>query len=762
MKKISKSGCSVFFAVLLIALNGCAKKAPESQAQLGKNLVTAGNCLEDKTVADGDQSFRVMAGCSIQAQAALERLLSPNSVEGKAFLEKITRSRGNSTIALKAQGVDESAPAGQDPTSLVVGIPVGMIGEQYFFDGIITQVSDQNNQDLGGLKLSDLIGVQAKLQLAGTADKLHLALMGCMENCSENSKLQDLQDFPVVSIDAANNRLMIDLASVAKDLDLMALFDPTGEVTHLQSVSAKTVSFDYSLSTLVFDVESHMIPMGAKPTDPGVTETVFTTRWFLRLNSAFNPAFTPRAPTPGVGFFLTQRSQQPRIQRWSLSSDDAEAPLHYYVKNVPAEYQPAFKAAFDEWNTKLNPIVGKDVFSYEFVAADDPKNALLVAGDPRFNIVEWDLKNKAPYGGLGPSFANQYTGETMVADVLVQGPTIESLYKDWFKVNKQAQALRAAGQARAADALLVKGQRQAGDRLDAQASQPKFELKKGALKFKIHSQLPELSDPIAQRNDFDPLPTNLDYDTYMFGYFRDMLMHELGHNLGLRHNFRGNLGSTATADGKVSRSVMEYLGRDYRYLDHVGEYDLMALSYGYTNQQPTHTDWYCTDEDKASEDSPTNSAECSADDATSDPFSWFQMRLSLAINYLVDRDSKDAPLWTVDDMTRELKIAVIGMGYYASSATATASTWTGFFTGGERPADAAGVKPYVLAKLKAQICDPKLDAVASAKGTADAQAKTSANITALRSKTVEILAPLKIFTADDLKCTPAQTILGAL
>ena len=86
--------------------------------------------------------------------------------------------------------------------------------------------------------------------------------------------------------------------------------------------------------------------------------------------------------------------------------------------------------------------------------SDNPKSELLVTGDPRYNIVEWDIVNKAPYGGLGPSLANQYTGEIFSAAVLIQGPTIVQMYTKWFDTAKKAETLRLAGNDVEADKLL--------------------------------------------------------------------------------------------------------------------------------------------------------------------------------------------------------------------------------------------------------------------------------------------------------------------
>jgi hypothetical protein len=53
------------------------------------------------------------------------------------------------------------------------------------------------------------------------------------------------------------------------------------------------------------------------------------------------------------------------------------------------------------------------------------------------------------------------------------------------------------------------------------------------------------------------VPEGMTYEKYMEGYMLEILAHEMGHNLGLRHNFKGNLGAIdgSKEAGSVSRSV---------------------------------------------------------------------------------------------------------------------------------------------------------------------------------------------------------------
>ena len=258
---------------------------------------------------------------------------------------------------------------------------------------------------------------------------------------------------------------------------------------------------------------------------------------------------------------------------------------------------------------------------------------------------------------------------------------------------------------------------------------------------------------MAQRNDFEDLPPNVDFKTYMNGYFHDMLTHELGHNLGLRHNFRGNMGATDTGvKGSTSRSVMEYLGRPYRYLDGVGEYDVMALQYGYGNVKPAHLDWFCTDENAWNADDATTSPECTIDDATSDPFTYFEFRLAKTLDRISARGQAYAPVWKIDDMASQLGAASKGLLSYALISDQN-STLTNFNGKVGRPTDVKSMKPFVVARVKQQLCDPNLDLVIAGKYDTASQNLTRENIKLLREKILSNFQKAGIDLGFDVNCS---------
>ena len=731
-----------FAIVLFLVLSACSK-APESNVN-DKNLRTNASPVDSMI-----SSMRVMRNDQLSSLVDGNTILSAESGDASKFL-KTSKLVDERTVYVGKFPTDEVAIPTVDSANdtLILGLPLGSLGEERVLGGVIVSVSNQTNEDLGNLKLSDFPMVHGKLMLAAlNTNTPQLVLVGCSTECKESSPRVPQIAFPITAVDTQNKLLMIDISTVGKNLDLITMQDPTGEGTGLKSISTVAKTFDYSLQTVIFDVESKLTAVD--PKENPMPDTNLTVRWYLKSTSVFDSAFESRDATPGVGFFMTDTAAAPKIKRWSLARY-GDAGIKYYLKHVPQEWQPTFASAFDEWNDTFQKILGRKIFDYEFIPEGDVRNDLIITGDIRYNVVEWDLSNLATYGGLGPSFANEFTGEDLSTNVLIQGPTVMKLYTDWYKVGAQALTLVAQGKSADAD-ILMRDYSRAADAMLKKASQHSLTLNK-TKGFRIHAETPGLEDPLDQRNDFEDLPPNVDFKTYMNGYFHDMLTHELGHNLGLRHNFRGNMGATdAGGKGSTSRSVMEYLGRPYRYLDGVGEYDFMAIKYGYANIKPDHLDWFCTDENSWNPKKPETSPECTADDATSDPFTFYEFRFAKTIEKLTARGQSYAPVWTMEDMARELGVAMKGLLSYAS-ITEKNALLTNFYGKLGRPADLKAVKDFVVARVKQQLCDPGLDLVIAGKYDPAAQKLTHENVLALREKVLDYFQKAGINLGFNVNC----------
>lgn len=734
-------------AAMAIAVGaGCARQ----EEHLGENLVkAAGSGAVDKLIGEvtteGNEQYRVLNGDGLASALASGQVLAPTAQRAAALLQSTPYANSLSRKAARAvmtgkkkSGARAAAPA--EPTqasdSLVVGFPLGLVGERQIFGGVVTKVSDRSNEDLGMLKLSDLPPLHVRTVVANGAEEgqppqYALFLVGCVSKCEEGSDESPLLGFPIVGVDEKNKLAILDVAPAGKELNIMDAIDPVGLQTGYKAESVKATAVDYSTSTLVFDVESKMKKLISTNPQQPVLPLVITARWYLRLASTFASDFDARVPALGVGFFTTERAKTTHITRFrkpsAVKGSTAPVGVKYFVKNVPLEYRKAFAASFDQWNTTFKAMTGKPIFTYEFVDAGTKEADALVTGDIRYNILEWDLDNIAPYGGLGPSIANQFTGETLSANVLIQGPTIVELYSKWFGVGQdiaRQEEVGAVAEANAEHAELV---RELAAKTAPAKSKFVVSLMDG-VEMRVPAQLPALQDPRASRDDFDLPPQGMSYQDYMDGYFLEMVTHELGHNLGLRHNFYGNLGSTDDGTvSSVSRSIMEYLGRPFRYLNRIREYDKMAIAYGYTGVTPQVTNQYCTDENVAVPGNKDNSAECSRDDATSDPYGYLSGRLAKAVDLLTNAGTTERPSWTIDDLKGVLGTTALNLGLYGLTAESTAAKWTNFFGKAGRPANGAGVKDYVYATVKGQLCGKRIDDALAGK-TGDSLAKAKQNV----------------------------------
>lgn len=664
---------------------------------------------------------RVELGDSIQTYQVLgsHSLLS-------AIKTKEVRGVGNRKIKTK---------------SLVLSFPKKLIGENFVFGGVVTQVSDVKNATLGNLKLSDFPPVFVNPVLSVKDNQFSMDLNGCLQNCDELSSQETVISLPIVALDEVNDRVVVDLSVLGEKLNLIKMMDPNGEDTQLKTKTSEVVSMDFSASTLVFDVKISMVPIQTKAGE-NPEETDFTVRWYLRLGSVFNPAFVSREKTSGVGYFMTERGRVPKIIRHGLthfSGQSDQGVVKYYLKNIPEDHKESFKLAFDAWNQKFIETTGRKLIRYEFVDIEDPRSKFLIPGDIRYNILEWDLVNDATYGGLGPSIANQFTGEILSSNVLVQGPRIIEIYQKWFKVSEKIQELQSQGREFLAQEELKNFLLSREIETRKSKGQLKLTLQ-GKAGFNIHSQDRPYEDPVIQKEDFDLIPVGVSYEDYMRGYFMDLVAHELGHNLGLRHNFKGNLsaGEGDPQQGKVSVSIMEYLGRSFRYLDEIGPYDAEAIKYGYMGVLPTITDGFCTDEDVPDLQNTKLSAECSRDDATSDPFGYFLRRLNRAVDLVISRGTETASAWKAQEMATFIDSTVRGLAFYATSAETTSSDWKQFFNKANRPQEASQVGAYVKSEIQSRLQPQDLDNVLSTKAQ-EAQGQVKQNLIEFQNLIEEVL-----------------------
>lgn len=674
--------------------------------------------------------FLVIGACSNDQQknnfTRLHELQGTKKIESDGVIFEVKKGQSDST---------------SNEESLIIGYPKDLIGESLLFGGVIIKVSDTQDENMGDLKLTNVVAL-ATTELLITDNTQILKIKGRLGNSHETDPSQSLVEIPIKEINQAEKVVFLDLASLGHMMDINQYVIKNGEKLSedkFEHIGSKTVAVDFSIKTLIFDVESqYKITTKNSNNEPSTKEVTLTTRWFMRLNSGLSPYFEKRKNTAGVGFFDTPIEGW--IQRFPIH-DLASRPVKYYVKNFPPEVRTSILSALEDWNHKLQSTLGHDLLTYEIIESNDPRYDQIVTGDVRFNVLEWDSVNKASYGGLGPSIANPISGENFAAQTLIQGPTILEIYKKWFKVstfmNDHLMNHTLSSDKKELEKSLISFLSHKKEKLDHKAN---FEIRLNQLSFHVPSRDPRLQDSLAvDPTDYLEIPQGYTFDTYMNGYWRDLAAHELGHNLGLRHNFKGNLADSGTSQvGSVSRSVMEYLSRTHRHLSRVSEYDVMAIAYGYLGKAPAHLDWFCTDENQALY-SYKNSAECSNDDATNDPVSFFEDRINRGLDLILNRGNQEGPEWTMKEASGILSTSLSVLATYVTSAPFTSSTWTNFFGKEGRPTNHDDIPQFMIEKINNLICSESLDKEASAKSTEEGKLKAQENLKSYRESMAETL-----------------------
>jgi hypothetical protein len=334
---------------------------------------------------------------------------------------------------------------------------------------------------------------------------------------------------------------------------------------------------------------------------------------FIGIHYSLSPLpATPmaaRKADPRVGYFasttqdftddLVRTPKQRVINRWRLEKKDASAALSEPVKpitfwldrTIPVKYRDAITKGIEAWN----PAFEKIGFKNAVVAKLQPADAKWDTLDVGYASVRWITNASAAFGAIGPSQVDPRTGEILDADIsfeslntrgirairsqLLAAPTITSA-RDWRKL-MQLPTTDGDGTAGAAQA-------------PSHAHRHDGNCEHSA---NVFEQLGYALDVMEARGDLDP--DSPEVEKFVQDAILDITMHEVGHTLGLRHNYRSSKIYTQaqledpafTAKNGVAGSVMEYapvnLSRPGQPKSEpwqvvLGPYDFWAIEYGYT------------------------------------------------------------------------------------------------------------------------------------------------------------------------------------
>jgi hypothetical protein len=341
--------------------------------------------------------------------------------------------------------------------------------------------------------------------------------------------------------------------------------------------------------------------------------------------------YRPRLADDRIGYFITAYhdfSSDNRndpfvryINRWHLEKQNPKAPLSspkkpivFWIENaVPLEYRDAIKEGVLMWNTAFEKAGFKDAIEVRQM----PNDAKWDPADVRYNTIRW-INTVDGFFALGPSRVNPLTGEILDADIIVDASFLRGLkqeYRSLVQPNQsQPQSLFSHLMGNRNLCTNGFGRHEEGisfGSTDMEANQESLPSPLSRLATEY-----DLCYGMEAANQFaigslalslfqNTMPSSDQKKNYIYQYLRLIIAHEVGHTLGLRHNFRGStlllpeeLNNTEITRTKgLTTSVMDYVPpnlapQDVKQGDYfptvVGAYDKWAIQYGYTPSGAAH------------------------------------------------------------------------------------------------------------------------------------------------------------------------------
>jgi hypothetical protein len=307
------------------------------------------------------------------------------------------------------------------------------------------------------------------------------------------------------------------------------------------------------------------------------------------------PGYEPRLADDRMGFFTTdtedytkdvkESARVRRINRWRLEKADPSAalskpkqPIVYWLENaIPVEYREPIRQGILEWNKAFE----KAGFLDAVEVKQQPDDADWDPADIRYSTVRWIT---APGAGFaqGPSSVNPYTGEIYNADIRFSSEMTRFVRQE-VSLTKGPLSL---------DGTQDDAFQQARD------FRPSWSLPRGFLCDYTTEAVrdAEFSFDVLATRGIEP--GSPEADKFVFEFLKEIATHEVGHTLGLRHNFKASTIRTlkdaqnrdlTSKEGLVG-SIMEYIPGNLAakgetqgefHMTTVGPWDKWVIEWGY-------------------------------------------------------------------------------------------------------------------------------------------------------------------------------------
>ena len=337
--------------------------------------------------------------------------------------------------------------------------------------------------------------------------------------------------------------------------------------------------------------------------------------------------YRPRFADERVGYFVTAYQDFSKnsgktpfvryINRWHLEKQNPndllsppKQPITFWIENtVPLEYRSAVREGALMWNRAFEKIGFKDAIAVKQM----PDRADWNPADVRYNTIRW-FNSIDGFFAMGPSRTNPLTGQILDADIIIDSNLIRAIKQNYGSVAQQNSWQNLSFLSRLTgnphlcsygmDARLMRYDKQAIALLRKQPITTNFNHNlfmssandlcygmEAVEQFQVGAMSLSLFENV--------LPSSDRMKDYINQFVREVTAHEVGHTLGLRHNFHGSamLSPAELNNTEITRnrglvsSVMDYNGVNLApqgtkqgdfFTSKVGAYDEWAIAYGYT------------------------------------------------------------------------------------------------------------------------------------------------------------------------------------
>jgi hypothetical protein len=339
---------------------------------------------------------------------------------------------------------------------------------------------------------------------------------------------------------------------------------------------------------------------------------------------------------------------------------------------VPERWREAFRQGIERWNDAFDSI-GYPNAVHAVAPSDKDWPEDYDAGDVRFNTISWSLSDEVV--SMGIAKVDPRSGQVIKSDIIMSDGWVAAWLDDLTRMAPQ----------------LVKQKT----------------TQKGRGYRREEMVLTNIKATLRPLHEKPPahLASHMSQDTWqeiVADGLADVVTHEVGHILGLRHNFKGSMGVSyectqnmaCSAIHGLSASVMDYVpmnlptvGSDKKvhiFSPVVGEYDKAAIAYGYTkldesavevtNAPPTAPHQldslletaggypFCMDEEYDAGLDPL----CDAYDFSSDPLTYYTDQLDRVVDLqkmlLNNSVASGDPYWNYGSSAASLWYLVEGIG----------------------------------------------------------------------------------------------------